>query len=129
MLTNRWAALIALIFAAVFSLPQAMSAPLPKPDGPVLISLTGNLTVTNDGQIAQFDRSMLEALDWREIDTAKAGNKLPDAAQERFRQLVQHAPDLRHELVVQIHDIKRDEPAHDHHGKNDQGVEPENVEN
>lgn len=36
--------------------------PLPKPEGPVLLTLTGDLAQTNDGEAARFDLRMLEEL-------------------------------------------------------------------
>lgn len=44
---------------------------LDKPADPdrVVLTFTGNIKHTNAGDMAQFDRAMLEALDWREIET------------------------------------------------------------
>ena len=43
-------------------LPQAADAALPMPEGPVILSVTGNITTTNAEGRADFDRAMLEAL-------------------------------------------------------------------
>lgn len=43
--------------------------PLPKPDGKVILSITGNISTTNADDRADFDRAMLENLEWRSIDS------------------------------------------------------------
>ncbi len=42
---------------------------LPPPDGPVLLTVTGQIANENVSGAAQFDRTMLRDLDWREIRT------------------------------------------------------------
>jgi len=59
--------LLAALGAALMSLVLTMAATaqqsgLPAPDGEVLLMITGNITATNDGDRAQFDRAMLEEL-------------------------------------------------------------------
>ena len=39
------------------------------PEGTPLLTVSGEISVTNTGDLAVFDRAMLEALDWREIET------------------------------------------------------------
>lgn len=54
------------------SLARAASptAALAEPHGPVLLTVSGDITRTNgDAGVARFDRAMLEALPWRTIDT------------------------------------------------------------
>ena len=38
-------------------------AELPKPEGPPILTVSGRISVRNDGDAAQFDRPMLETLD------------------------------------------------------------------
>jgi hypothetical protein len=42
---------------------------LPEPEGPVILTVTGAIEGTNGADIARFDRAMLKALDWREVET------------------------------------------------------------
>lgn len=44
-------------------------AQMQQPSGPVLLKVTGAIDRTNVGDAAHFDRTMLEALDWRDIRT------------------------------------------------------------
>lgn len=60
--------LTALIFALVCAVPLAR-AELAAPAGRVLLTVSGNIKTVNAGARAEFDRAMLEALDWREIET------------------------------------------------------------
>ncbi|MCA0919815.1 oxidoreductase [Pseudooceanicola nanhaiensis] len=49
---------------AFLALPQGLAAdPLPTPTGEVLLTVSGSITNTNDGDATLFDRAMLEALD------------------------------------------------------------------
>lgn len=48
----------------------AGSAALPAPDGPVMLTVGGDITRTNVGDEARFDRAMLEALPARTIVTS-----------------------------------------------------------
>lgn len=49
---------------AILALPQNLAAEtLPAPTGEVLLTITGEITQTNDGDAALFDRAMLETLD------------------------------------------------------------------
>ncbi|WP_299695160.1 molybdopterin-dependent oxidoreductase [uncultured Tateyamaria sp.] len=63
------------LFAGVLSLAVALplgvwaSTSLPQPEGDVLLNVTGSITVGNTASGAAFDRKMLEALDWVEIET------------------------------------------------------------
>lgn len=61
------------IFMLVISL--AVSAafaqePLPAPTGPVLLTISGTIAVTNSDMGAQFDRQMLSALGMSKIETS-----------------------------------------------------------
>lgn len=42
---------------------------LPEPQGRVILTVDGNISETNRNGTAEFDREMLQALDWREIET------------------------------------------------------------
>jgi hypothetical protein len=45
------------------------TSPLPRPSQPPILTVTGNLRVTNEGSTAVFDRSMLEGLGSATITT------------------------------------------------------------
>lgn len=62
--------LIAMVLFGL-SLPMQVMAMtgLPLPSGEVLLRVTGAISVTNAEQVAEFDREMLKALDWVEIET------------------------------------------------------------
>lgn len=59
-------ALLICLFSAMASLP---SVALDLPDGPPILTVSGEIGAANMGAVAVFDRAMLEALDWREIET------------------------------------------------------------
>ncbi|MFK7878160.1 hypothetical protein [Roseobacter sp.] len=42
---------------------------LPQPQGDVILTVTGNISITNGNGEAQFDRAMIEALEHRETQT------------------------------------------------------------
>lgn len=58
----------------MFSIPQTGLAESPGeldvPSGPVILTVSGNIGLTNVGNEAQFDRSMLEALPQHEFETS-----------------------------------------------------------
>ncbi|SNT15083.1 hypothetical protein SAMN04488078_10632 [Antarctobacter heliothermus] len=54
------------LFSAVASLP---SVALDVPNGPPILTVSGDIGATNAGDAAVFDRAMLEALDWQQIET------------------------------------------------------------
>ncbi|TCO71321.1 molybdopterin-dependent oxidoreductase [Rhodovulum euryhalinum] len=66
-LAQRFAALAMAIFLGTVA--QADLAPLPTPTGPVLLTVTGAIAVTNDGDAAVFDLEMLRALPAETIRT------------------------------------------------------------
>lgn len=55
--------------AAVFFCLAAPALALDAPEGRALLTVTGTIAETNDGDAARFDRALLEQLDWREIET------------------------------------------------------------
>lgn len=67
---KRFALLITLLWALIPA--QVMASGLDSPQGPVLLTVSGEVTVVNGDGAAVFDRSMLEALDWQEIRTHTA---------------------------------------------------------
>ena len=58
--------------AAALLLPSIVAAaePLPAPEGPVILVVSGNIEVTNTDEGAAFDREMLYALGLTEIATS-----------------------------------------------------------
>lgn len=55
--------------ASGMAIATAVTADIATPTGPVLLTVSGRIGQTNVGDTAQFDREMLESLDWREIET------------------------------------------------------------
>ena len=49
---------------------SAHASPLPQPDGPVLLRVSGPIAQTNDGDAAAFDLDMLRALETETIRTS-----------------------------------------------------------
>ncbi|RVV96776.1 oxidoreductase [Mesobaculum littorinae] len=61
MLLSRFARPVLLSLALISG--PALAQDLPTPEGEALLTVTGAITVTNDGDAAVFDREMLAALD------------------------------------------------------------------
>lgn len=59
--------LLPLVFAVSLT-STAFASMLSAPTGPVLLTVSGSITETNDGDVAKFDRAMLETLDWKTIE-------------------------------------------------------------
>lgn len=55
---------------ALLPLPAALAHELGPPEEAVLLVVSGNITHTNVGDEAHFDRRMLEALPWQSIETS-----------------------------------------------------------
>jgi len=51
--------------------------PLPRPQGPILLTISGNITQTNAPGLAQFDRAMLEAFGKVKYKTSSEVSKEP----------------------------------------------------
>lgn len=60
----------AVVTVGLMLAPKAYSGTLPSPTGPVLLTVTGAITNTNNGGQADFDRAMLEALGLTELTTS-----------------------------------------------------------
>lgn len=56
--------------AAICVSTMGVAGDLPKPTGEVILTVSGNLANTNNGDEAQFDRAMLAALGTTEITTS-----------------------------------------------------------
>lgn len=67
----RRACSVLLVMALTAALAGAAWAldPLPAPTGPIILTVSGNIEVTNSEQGAQFDREMLAALGLSEVST------------------------------------------------------------
>lgn len=60
----------ACVLALLLSIRAGFSAePLAAPSGPVVLTLSGNISVTNGAGKTDFDRDMLVAVAWRKIDS------------------------------------------------------------
>jgi hypothetical protein len=55
--------------AVAGALAPAQAQPLDKPKGPVVLTVQGNVSQTNQGERAQFDMKMLEALPQKSFTT------------------------------------------------------------
>lgn len=62
------AVFVCAIMASVFSM-TAWAGPLPQPQGPVLLTVTGDFPNKTDAFGAEFDREMLNSLQWGAIKT------------------------------------------------------------
>lgn len=61
---------LAFVVAAFFTLQGSASAgSLPKPEGDPVLTISGKITNTNEGDVAQLDREMLEALGTVKVQT------------------------------------------------------------
>lgn len=60
---------LVVVLSALAPLSIALASPLPAPTGRVLLTLSGNIAQANVGDEAHFDRSMLQALPARVIET------------------------------------------------------------
>lgn len=58
-----------LLFFLFSGMATVSALALDAPDKSPILTVTGEIGVTNIGVGAAFDRAMLEALDWREIET------------------------------------------------------------
>ena len=58
------------VCALIMSTCVAFAANLGKPNGDVILTVSGAISETNSGSTAQFDRSMLDALGTLEIETS-----------------------------------------------------------
>jgi hypothetical protein len=68
-----WSARLARVIAAVLVLGGSAAYaldPLPAPQGPVILLVSGNIEITNSAQGAQFDREMLYALGKTIVETS-----------------------------------------------------------
>lgn len=64
----RW--LLGIAFAAAALMTGVATAdPLPLPQGPVILTVSGDISVSNSPEGAQFDLAMLEALGTEEFET------------------------------------------------------------
>ncbi|MBS0123842.1 molybdopterin-dependent oxidoreductase [Thetidibacter halocola] len=52
-----------------FLLAGTAAQALEAPQSPTVLTVTGDIAVTNAGDSAVFDRAMLQSLDWREVAT------------------------------------------------------------
>ncbi|MFD1344326.1 oxidoreductase [Litorisediminicola beolgyonensis] len=59
---------VSVLCAMVLCLAAPVVA-LDAPEGRAILTVTGNIAQTNDGDAARFDRALLERLDWQEIET------------------------------------------------------------
>ncbi|MFZ3582842.1 hypothetical protein ACOI1H_11800 [Loktanella sp. DJP18] len=58
-------ALHIIAFACMFIARMAQADDLPEPIGPVVLTVTGQITVTNGNGVAEFDQAMLDGLPQR----------------------------------------------------------------
>ena len=62
---------------AVFAFWTAAAGSLSPPSGKPILTISGKIALTNDGDVAQFDRAMLEALGTVSIETTTPWHKGP----------------------------------------------------
>jgi len=56
---------------------SAIAESLPEPSGRILLEMSGNIGVTNQGSAARFDVDMLQDLEWSELETYTAYTEGP----------------------------------------------------
>ncbi len=62
----------AIMLAIGIMVAPVQAQELPDPQGPVILAVTGDIAVTNQGELAAFDRVMLEALETVSLNTTTA---------------------------------------------------------
>lgn len=67
---GAFAILLTLALHGSPALAQDQDSALADPSGEVLLTITGNIEKTNEGEAAQFDRDMLQALPGRTLETS-----------------------------------------------------------
>ena len=82
--------------------------------------------VVNDQPLQEHDQQ--EEDDRQQIDPAQIGQEAPDRAQHRLGRPVQEVVHQVDEAGVGVDHVEGDQPAHDHIGQHDIGVELENGE-
>jgi hypothetical protein len=70
-------ALGAAVFGLVLATAAANAADLAKPTGPVVLTVSGDIAVTNGDGVARFDMAMLQALPVDEVKTTTIWTKGP----------------------------------------------------
>lgn len=74
----RCVTLLVTVVASLGGLRAASAAePLPRPQGTVILTITGNITRTNAPGQAQFDKAMLEALGQASYTTSSEVSTIP----------------------------------------------------
>lgn len=58
--------LLPIVFSASLA-GAAFASMLGVPTGPVILTVSGSISETNDGEVANFDRSMLKEMDWKSV--------------------------------------------------------------
>ena len=118
-MTNRSIRTISLLALVALLLPVASNAaPLGKPSGKVILTVTGNISNTNAGEKAEFDRDMLEALGVTEIKqhtpwtdgeqtfSGVLGSKILDAVGARGVTIVARAVN-DYEVEIPVSDLRK----------------------
>ncbi|EWY35806.1 hypothetical protein N825_34280 [Skermanella stibiiresistens SB22] len=67
----------AILFLAALTFGDALAQTLPTPLGKPILSVSGSISLTNEGRDAVFDREMLEALGTVAFETATPWDKRP----------------------------------------------------
>ncbi len=60
----------AVLLVAVLTVPPVLARQLPQPEGNVILTVSGSIGSTTDGDVARFDRQMLEELGMTTVETA-----------------------------------------------------------
>lgn len=63
---------LSMVFFILAWFSASMVNALDVPQGPVLLTVSGEITHKNSGNVAEFDREMLEALEWKDIQSFTA---------------------------------------------------------
>lgn len=112
---GRRAVLSAAAALGLARMPPALAAPLPKPDGRAILSVTGKIGRTNDGKAARFDVTLLESLGRASFSTATPWYDRPMAFEGVPLQSVLQAVAAQGETIraVALNDYASDLPVAD----------------
>ncbi len=104
-----------LITCLVFLGTLLQAETLPEPQGDVILTINGNITVTNGDGVARFDRAMLEELAQRTTTTLTPWYENSRSFSGPLGQAVLEAVGARGETVriVALNDYSSDVPAAD----------------
>src|SRR5689334_2316525 len=103
------------VFAAWAGAAFAEAAPLPPPKGKPILTVSGKITVTNNGDKAELDRATLESIGMQSFTTATPWYQGPVKFEGvPFAKLLERLGSTgQHLMVVALNDYSSDIPMED----------------